>query len=91
MALVEDMLEGSLGPVAVVGAVLLAPTMLPVVGRVLRPVAKTAIKTGMMLYRETMGGLGEVTGDLVAEARAELDEEGRSTPRRAHQPAKTPA
>jgi Protein of unknown function (DUF5132) len=58
---------------AVAGAVVLAPTLLPAVGRILRPVAKTAIKGGLVLYRETLAGVGDVAGDLVAEARAELE------------------
>ncbi|MGK9164903.1 DUF5132 domain-containing protein [Inquilinus limosus] len=77
MALFEDVLKGGAGTGLLVGigAVLLAPTVLPTVGRVLRPVAKTVIKTGMVAYNETMSGISEVTGDIVAEARAELDQE----------------
>jgi hypothetical protein len=83
MALFEDIFEGGIGPgLAIAGAVILAPTVVPAVGRMLRPVAKTAIKTGMMLYRETLSGVGDVAGDIVAEARAELDEESRSGTRR---------
>jgi len=80
MALFEDMFKGNVGTgVAVAGAMLLAPTVMPVVGRILRPVAKAVIKTGMVAYRETMAGVGDVTGDLIAEARSELrqDEHGR--------------
>ena len=81
MALFEDVLKGGTGTGLLVGlgAVLLAPTVLPTVGRVLRPVAKTVIKTGMVLYNETLSGVGEVTGDIVAEARAELEEERADT------------
>jgi len=52
---------------------------MPVVGRILRPVAKAVIKTGMVAYRETMEGVGDVTGDLIAEVRSELrqDEHGK--------------
>jgi len=74
MSLVEDMFKGNMVTgLAVAGAVVLAPTLLPAVGRILRPVAKTAIKGGLMIYRETLAGIGDVTGDLVAEARAELE------------------
>jgi hypothetical protein len=77
MAFFEDILEGGIGPgLVVVGAVVLAPTVLPVIGRALRPVAKTAIKGGMFLYNEALAGVGDVVGDIVAEARAELDAEG---------------
>ncbi|HYG85982.1 MAG TPA: DUF5132 domain-containing protein [Azospirillum sp.] len=80
MALLEDVFKGNVGTgVAVAGAVLLAPTVVPMVGRILRPIAKTAIKTGMVVYRETIAGVGDVTGDIVAEARAELEREGRET------------
>ena len=78
MALVEDLFKGSaVTSVAIgVGALLLAPTVLPAVGRVLRPAAKAAIKGGMVFYRETMAEIGEVASDLFAEARAELEHEG---------------
>jgi hypothetical protein len=53
-----------------VGAVVLAPTVLPL----LKPVAKATIKTGVTFYEKTKGVIaetGEVIGDLVAEAKAE--------------------
>jgi hypothetical protein len=75
MALLEDMFSGNAvtGIAVGVGALLLGPTLLPAVGRALRPVAKAAIKGGMVLYRETFAEIGEFTSDLVAEARAELE------------------
>jgi hypothetical protein len=75
---VEDLFKGSAvtGVAIGVGALLLAPTVLPAVGRVLRPAAKAAIKGGMVFYRETMAEIGEVASDLFAEARAELEHEG---------------
>jgi hypothetical protein len=78
MALVEDLFKGSAvtGVAIGVGALLLAPTVLPAVGRVLRPAAKAAIKGGMVFYRETMAEIGEVASDLFAEARAELEHDG---------------
>jgi hypothetical protein len=80
MALVEDLFKGSAvtGVAIGVGALLLAPTVLPAVGRVLRPAAKAAIKGGMVFYRETMAEIGEVASDLFAEARSELEHEGNS-------------
>ncbi|MGH7109250.1 MAG: DUF5132 domain-containing protein, partial [Stellaceae bacterium] len=48
------------------------PTVLPAVGRALRPVAKAAIKGGLVVYRETFAEIGEFTSDLVAEVRNEL-------------------
>ena len=90
MALFEDLfkLEGAAGPVALgVGALLLVPTVLPVVGRIFRPIAKELIKTGISAYDEvhgTVSGAYETASDLVAEARAEreTEREDRSTERR---------
>ena len=45
-----------------------------------RPLAKSAIRAGLLIYeqaRETLGVLTETASDLVAEARAELEEERR--------------
>lgn len=63
-----------------VGAALLAPTLLPALGRVARPAAKAAIKGGILAYersRESIAELGEMAEDTYAEARAELHEEAR--------------
>jgi hypothetical protein len=82
MALLEDLfkLEGAAGATALgVGALLLAPTILPAVGRMLRPVAKELVKTGMLAYDEAHGavsGAYDAASDLVAEARAERAGEG---------------
>ncbi|MCW6037806.1 DUF5132 domain-containing protein [Spirulina subsalsa FACHB-351] len=54
-----------------IGAVILAPT----VASLLKPVAKATIKTGLVLYDKTKGTIaeaGEVLGDIVAEAKAEV-------------------
>jgi hypothetical protein len=82
MALFEKIteMEGA-GPLALVlGAVVLAPTVLPAVGRILRPVAKGAIKTGITLYEETYASVKEATGDIIAEARAELESQSHHEP-----------
>jgi len=88
MALFEDLFKGNAvtGVAVGLGALLLAPTVAPAIGRVLRPAAKAVIKGGMMLYRQTISEVGEVASDLFAEARAELDEEaaGHSQTRTAH-------
>jgi hypothetical protein len=47
-------------------------------GRVVRPLAVGAIKTGMVVYNQTATALHEATDDMVAEARAELEAEGRN-------------
>jgi hypothetical protein len=79
MALIEDMFKGNLatGLAIGVGAVLLGPTLVQSVGGLLRPAAKAVIKSGMVFYRETLGEIGEMTSDLVAEARAELEQGAR--------------
>ena len=80
MALIEDMFNGNaLTGVAVGAAALfLGPTILPTIGRALRPVAKTMIKGGLVLYRETVAGIGELTTDLVAEAKSELEQDNHA-------------
>jgi hypothetical protein len=77
MAILEDVFKGSTvtGLAIGIGALLLAPTVLPAVGRVVRPAVKAAIKGGMVFYRETVAEVGEMAGDLFAEARSELEHE----------------
>src|SRR5689334_5396572 len=77
MALIEDVFKGNLatGLAIGAGALLLGPTVIQAVGGVLRPAAKAAIKGGMVFYRETLSGIGEMASDLVAEAKAELEQE----------------
>src|ERR1700722_10419946 len=81
MAILEDVFRGSTvtGLAVGVGALLLAPTVLPAVGRVMRPAVKAAIKGGMVFYRETVAEVGEMAGDLFAEARAELEHESNGS------------
>src|SRR5271156_4954803 len=84
MALIEDMFKGNaLTGVAVAAALFLGPTILPTIGRALRPVAKTVIKGGIVLYRETVAGIGELTTPLGAGAKREPEHEnhpGREGP-----------
>lgn len=61
-----------------VGAVLLAPVVIPVVANIGKPVAKSIIKGSMVAYEKSKGAfaeLGESWEDIVAEAKAELTEE----------------
>lgn len=73
-----------------VGAVVLAPTVLPL----LKPVAKATIKTGVTLYEKTKGAIaetGEVIGDLIAEAKAEaIAEQAQKSGIQQIAPASTP-
>jgi hypothetical protein len=77
MALIEDVFKGNLaaGLAIGVGAIIFGPTVIQTMGSILRPAAKSLIKGGMVFYRETLSEIGEMASDLVAEARAELDQE----------------
>ncbi len=78
--LFEDV--GTPGIVAGIGALVLAPIVIPAIAKIGKPIAKAAIKGGITLYEKSIGTVaeaGEVLEDLVAEARAELaDEEAQS-------------
>lgn len=79
MAGPEDFFKGSVlaGLAVGVGAIVLAPVVLPVIAAVSRPIAKSAMKTGVIMFekgREAAAEMREVFEDLVAEARAELDQ-----------------
>ena len=60
------------------GALLLVPGLLPTIGRMVRPLAVAAIKTGMSVYNEASATVREMTEDVMAEARAEMEAEGRT-------------
>ena len=65
-----------------VGAVVVAPIVSPAVGKVTRPLLKSAIKGGLVFYEraKVVGAEAmETIEDLAAEARAELARE-QSTP-----------
>ena len=75
MAFLDDMFNGW-GTTTLVGlgVVVAAPLLLPTVGAVVRPVAKTLIKSGLYLVdsvQEIVAEGSEQLSDLVAEARAE--------------------
>ena len=68
-----------LGGSLVVGAgvVLLAPIVVPVVASVMKPIAKAAIKGGLLAYgkiKESVAETMETVEDLAVEAKAELAE-----------------
>lgn len=80
MAKISDLFEnaGAPGVIAGIGAVLLAPVIIPVVAGVGKPVAKSLIKGGLVAYERSKGviaELGETWEDIIAEARAELAED----------------
>jgi hypothetical protein len=81
MALFENGLKGNIitGLAIGVGTAILAPVVIPMIASIAKPLAKAAIKGGIMLYeknREFIAEATEVVEDLVAEARAELDTAG---------------
>lgn len=76
---ITDFVEeaGAPGIIAGIGAVLLAPVLIPVVASVGKPLAKSVVKGGIVLLEKSKGAfaeLGETWEDIVAEARAELAE-----------------
>ena len=67
-SLVQNVLVGA-------AAVVLAPIVVPAILGGMRPVAKTLVKGGVMVYdksREMVAEVGEQMSDLVAEVRSEL-------------------
>ncbi|WP_017655883.1 DUF5132 domain-containing protein [Fortiea contorta] len=76
---VED--AGAPGIIAGIGAVLLAPVLVPVVTGIGKPIAKSLIKGSIVAYEKSKGAfaeLGETWEDIIAEARAELAESKES-------------
>jgi hypothetical protein len=80
MALLENLLksETSKGVAIGIASAVLTPIILPALIGVARPLARAAIKGGIVLYektRETAAEAGEIFEDLVAEAQSELEQE----------------
>lgn len=84
MALFDDLFKGGnvvTGLAVGIGAAVLAPVVAPM----LRPLAKSLVKAGLVAYgrgREMVADLNERTGDMVAEARREVEYGGRAAPAR---------
>ena len=77
---VQDIFKGNIVAVLGIGivAAVLIPIALPVVARAAKPFAKALVKGGIIVYekgREAVAELGEVMEDVVAEAKAEIDQE----------------
>lgn len=87
MALLDDLMDGLGGSIATglaigVGATILSPVVIPIAANVVKPLAKAAIKSGILIYekgREMVAEAGEVVEDIIAEAKAELAETSRKT------------
>ena len=81
MAGLDDLFRGNVvvGVAAGLGAMLLAPVLLPTVVRVARPALKGAIRAGILAYDagcETLAEVREMAEDATAEVRAEIAEGG---------------
>lgn len=64
------------GVAAALAATILAPVLIPVIVTAGRPLAKSMLKGGLMLYeksREAVANAGEVMEDLIAEVRSEAE------------------
>ena len=77
---VQDIFKGNILAVLGIGivAAVLIPIALPVVARAAKPLAKAMVKSGIIVYekgREAVAELGEVMEDVVAEAKAEIEQE----------------
>jgi hypothetical protein len=65
------------GVAAGLTATLLAPVLVPAVAMAARPLAKSLLKGGVVLYekgREALAGVGEEVEDMIAEVRSEMEQ-----------------
>jgi hypothetical protein len=75
-----DILKSNIavGVAAGLVAAVLAPVVIPVIAMAARPLTKSLIKGGVILYergREALAGAGEEMEDLIAEVRSEMEQE----------------
>lgn len=66
-----------------IGAVVLAPIVLPAIGKVAKPIAKATLKNGITLYEKgkvAVAEANEVWEDILAEAKAEAMSESHPIP-----------
>jgi hypothetical protein len=78
MALFDNGFRVSTGLVIGIGAVILAPVIVPVLAAAAKPLIKAGIKGGVMLYekgQEMIAEAQELFEDLAAEVKAELYDE----------------
>jgi hypothetical protein len=78
MAIFEGWKGNILGGLAIgIGASVVGPVVIPILASVAKPLTKAAIKGGYLLFekgKETLAEAQEVIEDLVAEAKAEMEE-----------------
>ena len=75
MALFDNGVKLGTGLAIGIGALLLAPVVIPALATVVRPIAKASIKSGLLLVektREFLAETKETVEDMTAEAHAEL-------------------
>lgn len=80
-----DLLKSNMavGLTAAVAATVLAPVLVPLLTAAGRPLAKSLIKGGVLLYekgREAVAESGEIIEDLIAEVHAEMRMQPGSSP-----------
>ena len=80
MGLLDDALKGTVltGLAIGIGAAVVAPAVLPVLAGVAKPLAKAAMKSGLLLYnrgKEIATEIEEMAEDLWAETKAEAEAE----------------
>lgn len=71
----------AIGIAAAAAATIFAPVLMPAVAAAGRPLAKSLLKGGIMLYeksREAVAEAGEALEDLIAEVRAEAEQQAQS-------------
>ncbi len=79
MALFDNGLKGNIitGLAIGIGTALFAPQVIPALAGVVKPLAKAAIKGGLVVYeksKEAVAEVGEMMEDIVAEVKAEMEE-----------------
>ena len=73
-----DNVKVGTGVLVGVGSILLLPIVLPVAATLIKPVAKAALKSGILLYQKSKQAVAETAemfGDLTAEVHAEIANE----------------
>ena len=83
MALVDRAVQRGVLTGLAIGAVtlLVAPALLPAAARMMKPMARAAIRTGILTYergREALAEMGELVEDAFAEAQHELSQGAES-------------
>lgn len=66
-----------------IGSAIIAPLVVPALSKAAKPLAKAAVKGGLLLFetsKEKLAVAHELVDDLLAEARAELAAEGEANP-----------